>query len=48
MKTVTFIIRTLVNMIFIAFCVVSVAFILTILMPENALKAVEVIRSLTP
>ena len=46
MKTVTFIIKTLVSMIFIAFCVVAAAFLLTILMPENALKAVEIIRGL--
>lgn len=46
MKIIGTIIKTLIKMIFVAFCTLAIAFLLTIVMPDNVLKAIEIIRSL--
>lgn len=46
MKILTAIIKTLLNMVFIAFIATIAILILTIIMPENALKALEIIKGL--
>ena len=41
------IISTILNMIFVAFCVLAVTFLLAVFMPDGVLRAVEIFKSLT-
>ena len=46
MSIISTIIKTMLRMVFIAFVSLAVAFILTIIMPENVQKAIEIIKGI--
>lgn len=46
MKILTSLIKTIISMVFITFCALVTIVILTIIMPDNMLKAIEIFRNL--
>jgi hypothetical protein len=46
MKIITAVIKTVLNMAFVAFCAAIVAFFVTVFYAEGVLRAIEVIKSI--
>jgi hypothetical protein len=46
MKILTAIVKTILSMAFTAFCAVILAFFLTVFLPENVMRAVEIFMSI--
>ena len=46
MEIVKLLFKTLFNMVFIAYCSIIVFILLTILMPDSVLKAIEILKGL--